>query len=216
MVADSKTDFFHNKYSTRAQGCAFCGHLGHRIHACPAAEEYVNIGHVRIINHCLYLPTGQPIPNDGHSLRLKAGVDAWLAANQQYSNMPTASTMQHDAPPYVANMCFEISPEPEVPVSIGAYITETDVDLEMDSKDNYPSELYDMFEVFVTRKTDSAPSTISAPAVPLASAASTTTPFPLTHHMRTSQYRYQASAKDQALMKQAMDWFLKGKLDQMT
>ena len=124
--------------------------------------------------------------------------------------------MQHDAPSYVANMCFEISPEPEVPVSTGAYITETDMDLEMDSKDNYPSELYDMFEVFAIRKTNPAPSTIPAPAVLLASAASMTTLFPLTHHMRTPQYRYQASAEDQALIKQAMDWFLKGKLDQIT
>jgi hypothetical protein len=40
--------------SARAQGCAFCGHLGHRIHTVPAAEgrisEYVNTGRVRIIN----------------------------------------------------------------------------------------------------------------------------------------------------------------------
>ena len=34
--------------------------------------------------------------------------------------------------------------------------------------------------------------------------------------MRTPQYQYQASAEDQALTKQAMDWFLEGKLNQMT
>ena len=118
----------------------------------PAAEEYVDTGHVRIINRCLYLPTGQPILNDGHGLGLKADVDAWIAANQQYFSTLTAPTMQCDAPPHVANMCFKISPKPEVPVSTGAYITETDVDPEMDSKDNYPSELYDMFEVFAIRK----------------------------------------------------------------
>jgi hypothetical protein len=78
---DPKSEFFHDKYSAHAQGCAFCGHLGHHIHSCPAAEEYMDTGHVKIINCHLYLPTGQPIPNDGWGLGLKAGVDTWLAAN---------------------------------------------------------------------------------------------------------------------------------------
>ncbi len=63
VAGSSKSDFFH---SAHAQGCAFCRHLGHCIHSCPAAEEYVDTGHVKTINCRLYLPTGQPIPNDGH------------------------------------------------------------------------------------------------------------------------------------------------------
>ena len=214
LADNPKSDFFQNKYSARAQGCAFCGHLGHRIHTCPAAEEYVDTGRVRIINRRLYLSTGQPIPNDGRGLGLKAGVDAWLAANQQYSSTPQAPTTQRDPPPHVSNMCFEISPEPEVPT--GAYITEADANSEMDGKDNYPTELYNMFEVFATRKSDPASSSTPAPTVPLTTAASMPASFPPTHNARTPQYRYQASAEDQALTKQTMDWFLEGKLDQMT
>ncbi len=60
---------------TSTQGCAFCGHLGHHIHSYPTAKEYVDTGHVKIINHRLYLPTGQPILNDGYGQGLKAGVD---------------------------------------------------------------------------------------------------------------------------------------------
>ncbi len=71
VATDSKTEFFSGKYSMRAQGCAFCGHLRHRINSCPAAEEYVDTGRVKIINQRLFLPTGQPIPNDGHGLGLK-------------------------------------------------------------------------------------------------------------------------------------------------
>ena len=49
---------------------------GHPIHSCPAIEEYVETGHLRIVNRCLYLPTGQPILDDRPGLGLKAGVDA--------------------------------------------------------------------------------------------------------------------------------------------
>ncbi len=91
LPTDPKADFF-GRNSACAQGCAFCGHLGHHIHACPAAKEYVDTGHVKIINCHLYLLTGHPIPNDGCSLGLKAGVDTWLAANQQYSNTALVPT----------------------------------------------------------------------------------------------------------------------------
>jgi hypothetical protein len=55
--------------------------LGHRIHGCPAAEEYYRTGRVKIIGNRLHLPTGEQIPNDGRGLGLKASLDAWLAAN---------------------------------------------------------------------------------------------------------------------------------------
>jgi hypothetical protein len=99
VPTDSKTEFFSGKYNTWAQGCAFCGHLGHHINACPGAEEYVDTGRVQIVNCHLYLPTGKTIPNDGRGLRIKAGVDAWLTANPQYSATLTASTRQCDPPP---------------------------------------------------------------------------------------------------------------------
>ena len=63
-ASDSASDFFR----TQPRGCAFCGHPIHRIRQCPAAEEYVNTGRVKIFGGRLYLPTGQPIPNDGRGL----------------------------------------------------------------------------------------------------------------------------------------------------
>ena len=120
--ATPKTDFFR----ARPQGCAFCGHLGHRIHACPGAEEYVDTGRVRIINRRLYLPTGEPIPYDGCGLGLKASVDTWLAANQQFSSSSTSTAPQRDRPPHQASFSFEVIPEPSAPK--GAYITEADSD----------------------------------------------------------------------------------------
>jgi Aspartyl protease len=213
VAANGKTDFFRDKYSARAQGCAFCGHLGHRIHACPAAKEYVDTGHVKIINCRLYLPTGQPIPNDGRGLGLKAGVDAWLAANKQYSSTSIAPTVQRDPPPHAASFSLEVLPDP---AASGAYITEADADLNTGGNDNYPTELYDMFEVFVARKTEPAPPSTSAPKAPPTSAAATSSAFPSAPNACAPQYRYQASAEDQFLTKQVMDWVLEGKLDQIT
>ena len=196
--ATPKTDFFR----ARPQGCAFCGHLGHRIHACPGAEEYVDTGHVQIINRHLYLPTGEPIPYDGRGLGLKASVDTWLAANQQFSSSSTSTAPQRDRPPHQASFSFEVILEPPAPK--GAYITEADSDDDA-SVDNYPMELYDMFEVFTAKNSGAAP-----PSAPIASTSASFQPN------RPGQYRYQATAEDEALTKQVMDGVLQGKLDQIT
>lgn len=140
-----KTDFFH----ARPQGCTFCGHLGHRIHACPGAEEYINSSHIQIINRRLYLPTGKPIPYDGRGLGLKASVDTWLAANQQFSSSGASTALQRDRPPHQASFSFEVIPEPSAPK--GTYITEADLD-EDASIDNYPTELYDILRSSLRRK----------------------------------------------------------------
>lgn len=207
-MADPKSKFFRDKYSARAQGCAFCGHLGHYIHSCPAAEEYVNTGHVKIINRCLYLPTGQPILNDERGLGLKAGVNVWIAANQQYSSTPRVPTVQCDPPPHnTTSFSFEVIPDPAVPT--GAYITEADVDSDTGGRDNYPIELYNMFEVFATKKTDMAPlktSMISAPS--LTPAAPAPISVPSVPNSCTLQYRYQASVENQFLTRSCQHTFL--------
>jgi integrase-like protein/reverse transcriptase-like protein/aspartyl protease len=213
LPTDPKADFF-GRNSARAQGCAFCGHLGHRIHACPAAEEYVDTGRVKIINRRLYLPTGHPIPNDGRGLGLKAGVDTWLATNPQYSNTTKAPTTQRDPPPHAASFSFEVIPGPTAPT--GAYITEADADSDTGGGDDtYPTELYDMFEVFAAKKADPAPSIPTVSKTP--PTAAPPSPFvPFIPNARPPQCRYQASAEDQALTKQVMDWILEGKLDHIT
>src|SRR6266702_7325239 len=126
--------------------------LGHRVHGCPTAEEYVDTGRVKIVDNRLFLPTGQPILNNGCGLGLQASVDAWLSANKPPSSDSTTPTPQRDTPPHATSYSFEIVLEPAVPT--GAYITE-EADLDADDNDRrYTTELYDMFEVFATKKKD--------------------------------------------------------------
>jgi hypothetical protein len=191
--------------------------LGHRIRGCPAAEEYYQTGRVKIVSNRLHLPTGEPIPNDGRGLGLKASLDAWLAANAQPSSDTTMPAPQHDPPPHTTSYSFEILPEPAVPT--GAYITE-EADLDSGSDDNaYSSELYDMYEVFATKKKDSKPPKAPVPAPtspPTRPPVAAAPPVSSTSMGRTPQYRYQASAEDQALTKELLDWILKGTLDKVT
>ena len=208
--------FFSDRNGTRSRGCTFCGVLGHRVRGCPAAEEYYRTGRVKVVDNRLHLPTGEPIPNDGRGLGLKASLDAWLAANPQPSSDTTASPPQRDLPPH-KSYSFEIVPEHTVPA--GAYITE-EADIDSDSNDDvYTSELYDMYEVFATKKKDAKPS--KAPASTQESSSpppppATAQPTPSVPTGRTPQYRYQASAEDQALTKELFEWTLKGKLDMVT
>ena len=122
--------------------------------------------------------------------------------------------LQCDLPPHTTSYSFEIVAEPAV--SAGAYITkETDSDTGGDDNE-YTTELYNMYEVFATRKKDLKPSKApvstqeSPPSLP---PAVSMPPAPLTSTGHTLQYRYQASAEDQALMKELLGWILKGKLD---
>jgi hypothetical protein len=65
-----------------------------------------------------------------------------------------------------------------------------------------------MYEVFTTRKKDSKSSKAPAPtstSPPIPPPASTAPPVPSTSASRTPQYRYQASAEDQALTKELLD-----------
>jgi hypothetical protein len=193
--------------------------LGHRIHGCPAAEEYVDTGCVKIIGNRLHLPTGEPIPNDGCGLGLKASLDAWLAANAPPSSVTTMPTPQCDPPPHTTSYSFEILPELTVPTSV--YITE-EADTDSGNDDNtYTSELYDMYEVFATKKKDSRPpankaSPLAPTSPPSLPSASTAPPVPSASMNCAPQYRYQASMEDQALTKELLEWILKGTLDKVT
>ena len=84
-------------------------------------------------------------------------VDTWLAANQQFSSSGTSTAPQCDRPPQQASFSFEVIPELSAPK--GVYITEADLDEDV-SIDNYPIELYNIFEVFTTKKTDNTQSCI--------------------------------------------------------
>jgi hypothetical protein len=124
---------------------------------------------------------------------------------------------QHDPPPHTTSYSFEILPEPAVPT--GAYIME-EADLDSGSDDNaYLSELYDMYKVFATKKKDSKPPKAPVPAPtspPTQPPVAAAPPVSSTSMGCTPQYWYQASAKDQALTKELLDWILKGTLDKVT
>src|ERR1700744_572510 len=138
----------------------FCGMLGHRVRGCPAAEEYYRTNRLKVIDGRLHLTTGEPIPNDGRGQGLKASLDAWLAANKQAPSGTTTSTPQRDPPPHTKSYSVEILPEPTM--ATGAYIAE-EADSDGDAEDDmYTTELYDMFEVFATKKKDPKPPKASA------------------------------------------------------
>jgi hypothetical protein len=69
----------------RADGCAFCVQPGHRVRECPAAQEYVHTGRASIRDGRICLPNGRHVPNDSSGRGIKAGIDAWLAAQQAAS-----------------------------------------------------------------------------------------------------------------------------------
>ncbi len=95
--------------------CVFCNQSGHLVRGCPAAEEYVNTGRVQTINNWLYLPTGQPIPNDGRGVGLQASVDmtpgfalilSTILQRRHIFRFPARPT------PSLCKLQFEIIPEP--------------------------------------------------------------------------------------------------------
>jgi hypothetical protein len=217
VAASDKDNFCSDRNGTQSQGCMFCGMLGHRIHGCPAAKEYFDTGCVKIIGNRLLLPTGEPILNNGCRLGLKVSLDAWLAANAPPSSVTTTPTPQRDPPPHTMSYSFEILPEPTIPT--GAYITE-EAEVDSGNDDNtYMSELYDMYEVFATRKKDPKPFKVpvSAPtSPPTLPPVLAVPPVSSTSTGCAPQYRYQASAEDQALTKELLEWILKGTLDKIT
>ena len=102
-------------------------------------------------------------------------------------------------------------------MSAGAYIADANANSDEDEDDNYASEFFNMFEVFTTKKSDPAPPKSSPPNVPSVNpVVPASTSAPIAYNARPPQYRYQASAEDQFLTKQVMDWILEGKLDQIT
>ena len=108
----------------------------------------------------------------------------------QYSSTTTVPTVQCDPPPHnMASFSFKVLPDPDPVVSTGAYTTEADADSDIGSKDNYSTELYNMFEVFTTKKMDPAPSKMSASGIrSLTPAGSTSISVPSAPNACAPQY----------------------------
>ena len=82
--------------------CASCGMPGHRIHGCPAAEEYVDARRVTIVNRQLHLRTGsssaevQPVhlthPDWNPALTRRHGVDTRVSSSSRAHTSATQMT----------------------------------------------------------------------------------------------------------------------------
>ena len=128
-------------------GCAFCQNPGHRVRRCPIAEEYFDAGRISIINERIYLPNGQPVPNDGLNRGLRHSIDAWLA-RQSSSN--TSPSFTRDSPPHKTFAIQTCGTYP--PLVAKAHIVEiADAESEDSGSDDEEDGL-DIFGVFATER----------------------------------------------------------------
>ena len=171
--ASAKASFFRRESS---DGCAFCQNPGHRVRRCPIAEEYYDAGRITIINERIFLPNGQPVPNDGSNRGLRHSIDAWLA-RQSSSNTPSTA---RDPPPH-ASFAIQTHSQPVAKAHI-VEITDSEF-IASDSGSDSEEDGLDIFGVFATerkkKQTKAAklleftksPSTASATFAPSTSAA---------------------------------------------
>jgi hypothetical protein len=93
-------------------------------------------------NNYLYLPNGNPIPNDGSGRSLKHAINTWLTANSMAASDPPTSLPTltlRDKPPHLAYSFKIIKQEAHM-----AQITEV--------MEEPMGKLYNMMEVFNTEK----------------------------------------------------------------
>jgi hypothetical protein len=135
----SKAAFFRRDTT---EGCAFCLNPAHRVRRCPVAEEYFDSGRIKIINERIYLPNGQPVPNDRSNRGLQHAIDTWLTQQP--------STTTRDPPPHTS---FAIQTYAAHPQSIArAHIVEIpDLDSGISDSESEEDGL-DIFGVFAAEK----------------------------------------------------------------
>jgi hypothetical protein len=189
-------------FYTCSDGCAFCTQKGHRLHECPAAEEYVNSRRVLIVNHQIHLPNGQLVPNNGTGRGIKASIDNWLTT--QYPSQVVAPTawVEEVVEAHILQIVEFSSPLPD---------------------DESEDEAMDIFEVFAAQKRKREGKAAKLPE--LIKPAVQTMPAPpptiqakllTTQNKPGPQYCYQATVEDQCLVLELQDWLMGGKLIQTT
>ena len=204
-------------------GCAFCTLLGHLLQSCTTAIKYINSRCIMVKDSHIHLPNGQLIPNNGSGHGLKHAIDAWLTANSAPTSdisaliQPSVPTpFHHDPPPHTALSFKAVQSEVHM-----AQITDTaPEDPPDDNAKNKESELYDLFEVLTTERTDwkkcntQLPQPQTMPPPPQLPVKISTTAPPL--NTLQLQFCYQSNAEDQKLTSQLLKWLLEGKLTQTT
>jgi hypothetical protein len=234
----------------RPRGCIFCTLPNHRLRECLAAQEYVRSGRAIVLSEPggpgrLYLPNGQPIPNDGTGQGIKHSIDTWLAAQPSDAQAPAQQvSFAREAPPHLPTSYNNRPPSARIEEIAEAHIVQVistgSLGNDEDSDDEDP---LDFFQVFATEKKKresrasklpelqaTAPTTSATPSAPVATipAAATIPPsIPTVSNARaagtsatqtrtTPQFRYQSSAEDQQLVSELQTLLMQGKLAQTT
>jgi hypothetical protein len=207
-------------------GCAFCAQQGHILRGCQIAREYVKNGRTILKNSRLYLPSGQPIPNDGSSRGLKSAIDAWIATNVPRASEAPATVAApavpaRDPPPHMS-LSFEVVSREMA--RIADAIESDDDSSDDDSSDQiiYSNnhEIYNTLEVEVLtaekKKRDFKPSNSFKPAAEAQRRPPPSNAPPNPPDQHTSQYRFQSNAESDKLTDEASQWLFEGKLSLMT
>ena len=135
----------------RPDGCAFCTQSGHRVRGCPTAKEYLGLGRVLVQGDRLYLPNGQPIPNDGSGRGLKHGIDTWFAAQAPVTPAPKQQvSFTRETPPHFPTNHANRTSSARIEEITEAHIVQV-VDSEEDPEpdEEHP---FDFFQVFAAEK----------------------------------------------------------------
>ena len=111
----------------------------------------MGLGCVLVQGDRLYLPNGQPIPNDGSGRGLKHGIDTWFAVQSPVTPAPKHQvSFTREAPPHFPTNHANRTPSAHI-----EEITETHIVQVIDSEeDPEPDEEhpFDFFQVFATEK----------------------------------------------------------------
>jgi hypothetical protein len=180
--------------------CTFCMYMGHLIHDCAQVGEYLRAGQATHINSKIYLPNGQPIPNDGTQHGLKVAIDTWWAAQSPSAPAPAPALalapaqacviFTWESPPHT-DMCSAMTNWIKKILEVSQVINIAKEELE------FPHNLY---EIFATEKKKHKSKASKAPKLVMP-------PQHIKPHNNNSsssqlgpQFHYQPTAEDKCLV----------------
>ena len=109
-------------------------------------NEYLTSGCASVIEECIHLPNGQPVPFDGSRQGIKASIDAWLTS-QSIAAPPPAKTHAIFTPCYDSRNASTSWVEEVMESHILQIMEATSLDEDEDQEFSH-----DIFEVFAAEK----------------------------------------------------------------
>jgi len=198
-------------FGPRPKACTFCRAENHRVRDCTLASKYVKSGRASIVNDCIHLLNGQPVPFDSSRRGLKASIDMWLNTQIAPAAAPAQSraVFTRDTPPHFDSNNASTSQIKEV---VKSHVLQVRDSITTDKDEEFS---HDIFKVFATEKkqvdkVSKAPE-LSAPPPP--------TQVPSTSSGSTqpnTQYQYQSNVEDHQLTTELEEYLMKGKLSLTT